>query len=141
MSSLVNLIYASSAACEMTSDDLLQILAKAREKNGRLNITGMLLYRGGNFLQVLEGEKSTVESLFEVIRQDPRHRAVSQLSLRPVTERGFGAWEMGFMHLDKVDPATIPGYTTYLKEPLNSERFKDENFAATFLRLFKEGMR
>jgi hypothetical protein len=138
---LINLIYGSSAKRQMADDQLLGILSKARNKNGRLGVTGMLLYRGGNFLQVLEGDKAVVEGLFDVIKKDERHHLVDLIAKRPVAERGFGAWEMGFVHIDTLDPTRIAGYTTFLKEPLNSERFKDMNFAYTFLEVFKEGIR
>lgn len=141
MTDLINLIYASSAIQEMTHDELVELLAKAREKNARLDITGMLLYRGGNFLQVLEGDKTVVEGLFKVIAQDPRHKQISRLISRPVSAREFAAWQMGFTDLDHLDPATIPGYTPFLKESFNSERFQDMTFAYTFLRIFKEQMR
>jgi hypothetical protein len=141
MSNLTNLIYASSATQDMSNDDLLKLLTKSRENNGRLNITGILLYRGGNFLQILEGEKDAVGALFKVIEQDPRHRQVSFLLQRPIPEREFAQWQMGFTNLDTIDSTTIPGYTPFLNESFNSDRFKDTTFAYTFLRIFKEQMR
>jgi hypothetical protein len=141
MADLINLIYGSSAIHPMTDAELAEILTKAREKNKRLDITGMLLYRGGNFLQVLEGDKEVVVPLYEVIKLDHRHHLTQLYTVRQVTERHFGEWEMGFTHLDTLDPAALPGYTPYLDEPLNSERFKDPSFAHIFLRIFKEGMR
>ena len=77
MSDLINLIYASSATRLMNEEDLLAILKKSHENNGQLNITGMLLYRGGNFLQVLEGEEKVVDERFKVIMGDPRHHQVT----------------------------------------------------------------
>ena len=53
---MICLIYASSATKAMSQDELKALLAKARTNNQRDNITGMLLYNDGNFLQVLEGE-------------------------------------------------------------------------------------
>lgn len=141
MTDLIHLLYASSATQEMTADDLVTLLKKAREKNSSLGITGMLLYRGGNFLQVLEGERTVVEERFNVISQDPRHHQVSRLITRPVAKREFAEWEMGFTDLDTIDPTSIPGYSPYLKESFTSERFQNQSFAFTFLRLFKENIR
>jgi hypothetical protein len=42
----------------------------------------MVLFQGGNFLQVLEGEKSVVEKQFEIIKYDPRHYQVMPLLTR-----------------------------------------------------------
>lgn len=141
MSELTHLIYASSATWMMSEQDLLDILKKSHENNGRLDITGMLLYRGGNFLQVLEGEEQIVDERFKVIMQDPRHRQVTLLLKRPVAKRQFEHWEMGFTNIDTIDTSTLPGYTPYLNEPFSSTRFKDVSFAYTFLNMFKEGMR
>ena len=141
MADLITLIYGSSARLPMTDDSLLDILKKAREKNGKLNVTGMLLYKGGNFLQILEGQPDVVYGLYAVIEKDPRHYMIRTFAKRSITERAFGQWEMGFVNLQKIDLSKIDGYSGYLEEPLNSERFTDFNFAHIFLTAFKEGMR
>ena len=141
MTALMNLIYASSATRKMHDQDLIDILSKSHENNRRLDITGMLLYRGGNFLQVLEGEEAVLDERFKVILKDARHYQVTLLLKRPVPKRHFENWEMGFTNLDTIDPNTIPGYTPYLNEPFNSQRFKDVSFAYAFLNMFKEEMR
>ena len=141
MTTLSHLIYASSATRSMQEQDLVAILTKSHENNSRLDVTGMLLYRGGNFLQVLEGQETVIDDLFKVIMQDPRHHQVTLLLKRPVPSRQFEQWEMGFTNIDTIDTSTLPGYTPYLNEPFNSTRFKDVSFAYTFLNMFKEEMR
>jgi hypothetical protein len=141
MNPLINLIYASSATRPMNHQDLLAILTSSQKNNARLDVTGMLLYRGGNFLQVLEGAEAVVDERFKVIMQDNRHHQVTLLLKRPVPKRYFEQWEMGFTNLDTLDTSSLPGYTPYLNEPFNSNRFKDVSFAYTFLNLFKEQMR
>lgn len=86
---LIHLIYASSATRQLQEEDLVAILSKAHTNNARLGVTGMLLYRGGNFLQVLEGEEQVVEELFKVITQDPRHHDVTRVLKRPVSQHQF----------------------------------------------------
>ncbi len=58
------LVYASKATSEMSDADLESLLSASRERNGKLGITGILVYSGGSFMQVLEGSASTVEDLF-----------------------------------------------------------------------------
>jgi len=53
-----------------------ELLTVAREKNSRLGITGMLLYKAGLFLQVLEGDSVRVRELYSKIASDERHRAM-----------------------------------------------------------------
>lgn len=141
MTDLINLIYASSAVHQMGDEELLEILKKSRENNARLGVTGMLLYRGGNFLQVLEGERTVVTELYQQIAKDRRHHQVSKLVERPVQERGFALWSMGFKNLDGADLTTLPGYTQFLDISFDSDQFRDVGFAYTFLNVFKDGMR
>ena len=91
---MLTIVYVS-AAVELLSDEALQaLLEKAREKNARLGITGLLLYRDGNFMQVLEGPASEVDRLYAEIEKDRRHRNVTlivhELGLAPE----FSAWAM-----------------------------------------------
>ncbi|MEP7294426.1 MAG: BLUF domain-containing protein [Chloroflexota bacterium] len=138
---LITLIYGSSATDSFSETELVPLLQKAREKNSRLNVTGMLLYRDGNFLQVLEGEAETVEGLYETISKDPRHRSVLTFMKRTIPEREFSEWQMGFVNLGDVDASQLPGYSDYLDVPLDSDSFKQDGFAATFLGVFKQIVR
>jgi hypothetical protein len=54
--SLYCLVYVSIANQEMSDKHLEAMLKKARNKNEKSAITGMLLYRDGFFIQALEGE-------------------------------------------------------------------------------------
>ncbi len=139
---MITLIYASSATRPMTDDELVDLLSKARQKNHSLDVTGMLLYKNGNFLQVLEGSETTVDSLFQTIKVDPRHSGVSLILKRPLTQRQFAEWEMGFTKLDSTDKPNIVGYSDFLNAPLNSEQFTaNPSLAYEFMLAFKEGMR
>jgi hypothetical protein len=142
MPNLIQLIYASSAREQMSSDELTALLATAREKNARLGLTGLLLYRGGNFLQVLEGESESVMELYNSIQVDPRHHHVMTIALHPITKRDFPNWKMGFVNLDKSNPDDLPGYSNYLQDPFDPLTFgKKPSLALTFIRVFKENMR
>ena len=76
--------------------ELQSILASARKNNSSLNITGALLYNGGNFAQVLEGPLASVERIFEVIQRDHRHSEVTVVHSAPTTGRDFPEWSMAF---------------------------------------------
>jgi hypothetical protein len=125
--------------CKAVSDDeLLQLLDKSRKNNEKLGITGMLLYKDGDFMQALEGDEAQVHSLSTRIAKDPRHSRVITLLAAPCTKREFPDWSMGFRNLNEVDPREIPGYSTSLNSPLRAESFtKDPGFCRTLLLLFK----
>jgi len=110
---MFRLIYVSTARELMDKDALLGILAKAREKNARLGITGMLLYKDGNFLQLLEGEERIVRGIYETIARDTRHFDTMITMEEAVSERMFTEWSMGFHDLS--DPAlqSLPGFAPF----------------------------
>lgn len=119
---LISLVYVSYATHKMSASDLKDILEKSRANNRTKSITGMLLYREGYFIQVLEGEKEPVTALFETIKADPRHKGVLIITQRNIEKRDFSEWSMGFKNLDDVDFSVYPEYHDF-------EQFSPEYFA------------
>jgi len=115
--SLNCLVYVSLANQEMSDKHLQDLLKKAREKNEALSITGMLLFRDGFFMQALEGEQKDIENLFTTITNDRRHRDVLQIYKKPIPQRSFPDWKMGFNKIDDKSVAAIDGFTDFLKNP------------------------
>jgi hypothetical protein len=103
---ILQLIYISTATQKLTPEDLKKILEDARPANQAKNITGMLLYRDGLFIQVLEGEPNMIETLYANIKKDTRHRNVHIVSEENIAEREFSEWTMGFRNVsDDIDGA------------------------------------
>ncbi|MBA8794975.1 hypothetical protein FHX74_002603 [Friedmanniella endophytica] len=94
-----DLTYVSRATTPLTPAQLADLLRVCRAHNEELGVTGALLYEGGHIMQVLEGDQPTVEALYEVIAQDPRHREVAVVAAGPVSRRQFADWSMGFRDL------------------------------------------
>ena len=135
---MLRIVYSSVATKPFSGDELLDLLDEARRSNELMDVTGMLLYRHGKFLQVLEGAEATVESLFEKISTDPRHHTCKVLDREIVERREFGDWSMGFENLDEVEAGEIPGATDFLTHPFDSDFFQQESTRAmTLLNLFK----
>ena len=131
---LISLVYVSHATHPMTDDDLKQILETAQENNKKLDVSGMLLYREGFFIQALEGETSVVVALYDKIRQDPRHVTVTAIDTHPITERSFTGWSIGFNKLSDSVPQGMDkaSYTDVLSN-LTSEFFTEQPDRATML--------
>ncbi len=91
---MISLVYVSSAVKEFGAGELQELLDQARQANARLGVTGLLLYVGGNILQILEGEEESVRTLYERIGRDPRHRHLIKLYENTTDERQFGKWSM-----------------------------------------------
>ena len=96
---LIQLIYCSTATHEMGEAELLELLQQSRKRNAELKLTGMLLYGGGVFMQVLEGLPAAVDMLYQKIERDPRHHSMFLLERENITERSFPDWSMGFHFL------------------------------------------
>jgi len=76
---LTTLIYKSQLNSSCKSLSLLSLVEKAKHSNAALNVTGILLFNGVDFLQILEGSEEVIETLFVKIRQDKRHDSVVEL--------------------------------------------------------------
>ncbi|NKB16204.1 MAG: BLUF domain-containing protein [Sphingomonadales bacterium] len=83
-----------STAPTLPREEVESILATSARNNPARGITGLLLFNGRNFLQLLEGEESEVAGLMERITQDPRHSGVSVLDRRAIAERACPDWAM-----------------------------------------------
>jgi Sensors of blue-light using FAD len=135
---MIEFVYSSRALKPFTHDELMDLLAKSRTNNESLGITGMLLYKEGEFMQVLEGDATKVSALSARIAEDPRHTDFVKIMERPCTDREFPDWSMGFQDLNEVDRADVPGYTTFLNSPLRSLPLTtDPTLCRRLLLLFK----
>ena len=96
-SSLHHLFYVSACADTLQNQAIQEVLVTARAHNAAHSITGVLIYSGAHFAQVLEGPVPELESLMASIRRDTRHRDLRTLLSAPLAERRFEGWSMGFV--------------------------------------------
>lgn len=122
------LIYRSIATDPPDDASLLKLLNLAREANAERDITGMLLYQNGRYMQMLEGEEENVRALFDIIARDSRHKTVKIVASGPTAKRHFSDWSMGFRNMDQV--SGLPDYDTYINAQLAQDRFGDEERSA-----------
>lgn len=103
---MYRLIYQSFETQSFSEEDLKRLLLGSRLRNTAESLTGMLVYDGGTFLQLLEGEEVAVRARFERIQSDLRHKDVSVIVEDATSvKRTFGQWSMGFS--DGSDTAAI----------------------------------
>jgi len=96
---------------------LLELLHDSRAFNTIDNITGVLMHRKGNFLQVIEGESENVGALLTRLRNDPRHNKVKIIVDSSADRRLFSNWTMGCADFDKPELSLIPGIRADLSDP------------------------
>ena len=96
---LIELLYCSvSVAPKIGKEDLDQILASSRRHNLAEDITGMIIYHRGEFVQILEGREKSVKKVYDkFIYPDPRHTAINKVHENTITHRSFSEWSMGFV--------------------------------------------
>ena len=138
MESLIHSIYASAATHPFSTDELEKLLEKARANNGRLGVTGMLVYVDGSFFQVLEGDGETVDALLEKIRGDKTHGTFTLIMREPIAKRAFGEWTMGFSRMTREDIENIDGLNDFFGEGSCLEQI-DSGRAMKLLRVFAQG--
>ena len=83
-----------STAPTLPREEVDAILAASARNNPERGITGLLLFNGRNFLQLLEGEEREVTALMDTITADPRHSGVSVLDKRMIGARACPDWAM-----------------------------------------------
>lgn len=131
---LVRLMYASRATDALSQVELLTILKQSKANNPGVGVTGVLCFSGGIFLQLLEGGRSAVSTLYNKICTDTRHHDVMLLSYEEIGERNFSGWSMGQVNLNRVNPALLMKYSeTGVLDPYSVS-------GAVSMSLFKELM-
>ncbi|WP_415839343.1 BLUF domain-containing protein [Nocardioides zeicaulis] len=128
----------SSATEEMSVLELDDLLRAARLTNERCDITGMLLYAGGTFIQTLEGPADAVDARFTMIDADERHHTVFVVRREEVARRQFRAWWMGYRRIPERDALRLPGLTDYLDTGRIDGEEPRRSAVETFHRAFRE---
>lgn len=139
---MISIIYVSTSVRLLSDDELMDILKISRENNSVSDVTGLLLYKGGNFMQVLEGPEDVVNVLYEKIKTDPRHMGVSTISTEQIQARQFHAWEMAFQNLDNPAIKNEPGYSQFLHDEFTADIYRNNPLRAYIMLLtFRDNMR
>ena len=101
---LTQLIYISRAVGPQTTTVTSQILETARAFNKSHDLTGVLCQGKGLYVQVLEGERSVVNSLYRRIATDSRHVDAEIVLFGEIKNRQFKEWSMALVNLSIDDP-------------------------------------
>jgi uncharacterized membrane protein (DUF373 family)/acylphosphatase len=116
---MIQIAYISKATQSMSQDDLEEILRASRENNGRLGITGMLLYGNNTFVQILEGEEKAVNELINKIKRDPRHADFHVLKKKTIDQREYADWSMGFKQVSGKEFQAVKGLEQLVEKDFN----------------------
>jgi hypothetical protein len=96
---LKTLTYTSRAKLDLSAQDLADIHQTARHLNALDGVTGLLIFDGSRFLQIIEGSEEAIDALVERLRRDRRHSAFEIRDERPVDARSFPHWSMELLQV------------------------------------------
>lgn len=88
------LTYQSIATATPRASDIEVLVGRARARNRSLDVTGMLLFEEGRFLQTIEGPPAAVAALWSSIARDERHDHIEVLSEHMAASRLFSDWDL-----------------------------------------------
>lgn len=97
------LIYRSRMNGQIPQGELADLVRVARGGNEARAVTGILLFDGVYFLQMLEGPDRAVQQVYEKIARDPRHGHIVRLLQDYAPCRRFPQWGMRLVDL-RADP-------------------------------------
>jgi hypothetical protein len=129
-------LYVSKAKKEIDEQSIKEIVDQATTHNSKTGITGILLFRGGIFLQLLEGEKSKVDFLYKKISNDSRHEQVTQIFCLEKNEPLFENWSMGYHEVSDIDVSMINEFLSWNKL-ISAAKDLDNNIILYILNRFK----
>jgi hypothetical protein len=96
MNTMIQILYSSTFTGHDHQKSIDEILLKSRKNNQVNNLSGILLFRNGDFLQLIEGEKINVYYTLKKIRDDQRHMNMKMLYEGEIQKRIFEGWQMAF---------------------------------------------
>jgi len=130
------LIYLSAGVSWFNEEELTEILAKSNVNNSRENVTGLLLYSEGNFIQLLEGEEHDVKNSFYRISKDQRHKGITIIASGNIEQRNFPEWGMGFKSIHAEDLTELDGFLDLSKKDFltNKENHLTTNLLKAFVK-------
>ena len=97
---LRRLAYVSYPSADLAASEVSRIIQVSRVNNAAHGITGVLVYTGTDFAQLIEGRDEEVEKLWRRIQADPRHRDVVAFLDEPTERAWFETWRMGYLYDD-----------------------------------------
>lgn len=97
-----NLLYTSELAPHSSAKDVAAITQVSRINNRRDRITGLLVFDGECFAQLVQGPPAMIDRLMGRLLVDPRHHQIDVL-LHDGTASAphFPDWQLGFFSFDR----------------------------------------
>lgn len=133
---LTTIIYRSHICDDVPVKTLEEMVATANLKNGEAGVTGILLFNGTHFFQLLEGPEEGVLPIYNHICEDDRHYNVVELMRDYAPSRRFGKAGMELFDLREYDSDEV--LQTVLDKGTSKYQLAYDDRALQFFRTFVE---
>lgn len=133
---LTTVIYRSHICDNVPFKSLEEMVAAANRNNGAADVTGILLFNGTHFFQLLEGPEESVLSIYSQICKDPRHANLVELLRDYAPARRFGKTGMELFDLREYDRAEV--LQSVLNKGTSKYQLTYNDRALRFFRTFLE---
>jgi len=100
---LRRLAWSSVPSTPLSPRHIDQIIGSSRLNNVRDHISGMLLFTGGHFLSIIEGDERDLCNLWIRLEQDGRHCKLFRIGDDPCGNRLYPAWVSGHVADPELD--------------------------------------
>ncbi|MCA1921048.1 diguanylate phosphodiesterase [Buttiauxella noackiae] len=100
---LTTIIYRSHICKNVPFHSVTDMVAAANVKNDQADVTGILLFNGTHFFQMIEGPEESVLSIYQHICRDNRHYNIVELLCDYAPARRFGKTGMELFDLREYD--------------------------------------
>lgn len=133
---LSTIIYRSHLADDVPVKALEQMVVKANNNNELYDVTGILLFNGTHFFQLLEGPEEAVLAIYDGICGDERHHNLVELLRDYAPARRFGNTGMELFDLREYDKESV--LQAVLDKGTTKYQLTYDDRALQFLRTFVE---
>ena len=110
---LRRIAWSSVPSSSFSAARLGEIVAPARWNNKCNDVSGVLLYTGMHFLEILEGEESVLNEMWSRLENDHRHASLVRIGDEACEERRFVGWKMAY-----ADDLDIGSQVEMLRSPI-----------------------
>lgn len=137
---LFQLIYKSKKQPSFPVENLSKFTETIRKRNKARGITGVLLFDGQYFLQVLEGTDKSLTQLISEIETDKRHDEITIILKEPIMQREHPNWGMRLITTSGslLNPLTeeIISISNHLKR----KRHRTDSKSSKIIQAFSKGL-
>lgn len=133
---LSTIIYRSHLADDVPVKSLTELVVKANKLNSAYDVTGILLFNGTHFFQLLEGPEEAVNAIYTRICEDHRHHNLVELLRDYAPFRRFGNAGMELFDLRHYEKASV--LQSVLDKGTTVYQLTYDDRALQFLRTFVE---